>query len=347
MIRNHSERHAAAKSKSRTTSITARDNARKIFFYVAAFLLVAGIGSYLTFVSRAATSVTSAEAENGTSSGNTTTISDGTASNGSAVKFGGNSSSGLSCKNPVYSATWPQTDFAGWDGSGGSVQNDVQSDGTGPATDMEQLNVCSLTNWNVVANWQDRGGSINAYPDTNFDFASDKTVSTYTSMQTCYGNIDPIPSGPQWPTAGGSEWDYAYDVWINNHTGEDVWANDIEIMVWNDFTDTSFYPPAGSRAITIDGVAYHMFRGGGANEWIYTRDTKATSGCFDMLNIIKDITNHQTATTIFTDTNQQVPLSQSGLTNSGAPQHLEYGVEISGTHGTQTFQITNATLTVK
>lgn len=168
---------------------------------------------------------------------------------------------GLSCTSPVYSATWPQTDYAGWDGSGGSVQNDVQSDGTGPNTDSELLNVCSLTNWNVVANWTDRGGSINAYPDTNFDFTSDKTVSQYNSMQTCFGNTDPTPSGPQWPTAGGSEWDYAYDVWINNHTGENTWSNDIEIMVWNDYTDTSYYPPAGSRAVTIDGVAYHMLPG--------------------------------------------------------------------------------------
>ena len=164
-------------------------------------------------------------------------------------------------------------------------------------------------------------------------------------MQTCYGNIDPIPSGPQWPTPGGSEWDYAYDVWINNHTGENVWSNDIEIMVWNDYTDTSYYPPAGSRAVTIDGAAYHMFRGGGGNEWIYARDTKATSGCFDMLDVMKDMVNNSTATTASAGTGQNVQLSTSGLTNNGAPQHLEYGVEISGTYGTQTFQITNATLT--
>jgi hypothetical protein len=54
------------------------------------------------------------------------------------------------------------------------------------------------------------------------------------------------------------------------------------------------------------------------------------SGCFDMLDIFKDLVANP---------------STSGITNSSAPQHLEYGVEISATNGTQTFQITNATLT--
>lgn len=201
------------------------------------------------------------------------------------------------------------------------------------------LNICSTTNWNAVANFASNGGSINAYPDTEYDITGDKTIAQYNSMQTCFGEKPPTPSGPQWPTPGGSEWDYAYDVWINKRTGENTWSNDIEIMVWNDWTD-DIYPPdvgsvanGGSRTVTIDGVAYHMFQGGGANEWIYTRDVKATSGCFDMLNIMKDLAaNESTA---------------AGITTNSAPQHLEYGVEIASTYGTQTFQITNASLTVK
>jgi hypothetical protein len=56
--------------------------------------------------------------------------------------------------------------------------------------------------------------------------------------------------------------------------------------------------------------------------------------------------NNSTATTIFTNTGKSEPLSTSGLTLAASPQHLEYGVEISGTHGTQTFQITNSSLIV-
>jgi hypothetical protein len=343
MIRNYSIQHAMTGIRSR---MTARRGTRQLFSYIAVALLFAGIGGYLTFVSRAATPVPSAEAESGALSGAASIISDSSASDGSAVRFGTSSGSGSSCTNPVYSGTWPQTSYAGWDGVGANVQNDVESDGSGPNTDSEQLNVCSATSWNVVANWEDQGGSINAYPDTNFDFTDDKPVSQYNSMQTCFAEKEPTPSGPIWPTSGGAEYDYAYDVWINDHTGESTWSNDIEIMVWNDYTDTSYYPPSGSRAVTIDGVGYHMFRGGGANEWIYIRDTSVTSGCFDMLDIMKDMINNSAATTIFTDTGQDVPLSDSGLTNNGSPQHLEYGVEISGTYGTQTFQITNATLTV-
>lgn len=190
-----------------------------------------------------------------------------------------------------------------------------------------------------MANFANNGGSINTYPDTQYDLTADKTISQYTSLNTCFGSVPPTPSGPQWPTPGGSEWDYAYDVWINHTSGENIWSNDIEIMVWNDWTD-NIYPPAvgnvangGSRAVTIDGVAYHMFQGGGGNEWIYTRDSKTTSGCFDMLSIMKDLVANQSAA--------------AGITLASAPQHIEYGVEIAGTYGTQTFQITNASLSVQ
>lgn len=249
------------------------------------------------------------------------------------------------CTSPVYQGTWPQTPYPGWtDANGVTVNGDVQTGATG--SNSLQLNVCSASSWNVVSNFASQGGSINAYPDTQYTLTGDKTVTQYNSLQTCFGESEPMPSGPQYPTTGGSEWDYAYDVWLNNHTGEDPWANDIEIMVWNDYTDTSLYPPAGSRAVTIDGVAYHMFQGGGPNEWIYTRDTRTTSGCFDMLKIMKDLADNGSATTVSDQGATGVVLSTSGMTDNAALQHLEYGVEISATYGTQMFQITNSTLTV-
>ena len=274
----------------------------------------------------------------GTSSSGTTqpviTGTSPTTSSGGSVPAG----SSLSCPNPIYSVSWPQTQYGGWQDANGTHVNANVLTGAG-GSNSQVLNICSATNWNVVANFTDSGGSINTYPDTEYDMAGDKTIAQYNSMQTCFGSQEPTPSGPQWPTPGGSEWDYAYDVWINHHTGENVWSNDIEIMVWNDWTD-NMYPPAvgsvaagGSRAVTIDGVAYHMFQGGGANEWIYTRDVKATSGCFDMLNIMKDLAASESVT--------------AGITTASVPEHIEYGVEIAGTYGTQTFQITNAALTVQ
>jgi hypothetical protein len=74
-----------------------------------------------------------------------------------------------------------------------------------------------------------------------------------------------------------------------------------------------------------------LFANVSTTEWIYTRDQKSTSGCIDMLKFMKDLIANNSAA--------------AGITSASAPQHLEYGVEISGTHGTQTFQITNATLT--
>lgn len=103
-------------------------------------------------------------------------------------------------------------------------------------------------------------------------------------------------------------------------------------MVWNDWTDTGIYPPPGARAVTIDGVGYHEFKGGGSNEWIYTRDKLVKSGCFSILDIFRDLIAHP---------------STSGITKSSVPNALEYGVEIASTKGTETFQVTNATLTAK
>jgi hypothetical protein len=254
---------------------------------------------------------------------------------------GGGTSEGtqLACVNTIYQTSWPEEPYAGWQdpSSGVIVGANVMTGSTG--TNGLHLNICSTTNWNAVANFANDGGAINAYPATQYDITTDKTIGQYTSMMTCFGSRPPVPSGPQWPSTGGSEWDYAYDVWINHTTGEYTWNNDIEIMVWNDWTDY-IYPPAvgnvtngGSRAVTIDGVAYHMFKGGASNEWIYTRDVKTSSGCFDMLNIMKDlVANHSAA---------------AGITLASAPQHIEYGIEIASTYGTQTFQITNASLVLK
>jgi hypothetical protein len=216
-----------------------------------------------------------------------------------------------SCPSPAFTTSQQQ---GTWNyASNLLVNNDVW----GPSgNDWSQvLHACSLASWYIDANFQPDGGAIQTYPDSDF-LLSGKTVGKYNSLQTCFGEAGPTPSG--------GEWDYGYDTWLNNYG--------IEIMVWNNWTDTSVYPPSNARAVTIDGVAYHEFRGGGSNEWIYTRDTLVTSGCFDMLHIIQDLVAHP---------------STSGITNSSVPNAIEYGVEIASTSGTERFQLTNATLTAK
>lgn len=176
----------------------------------------------------------------------------------------------------------------------------------------QQLNACSATKWNVSANFQTDGGAIQSYADTEYNL-SGKTIAQYKSLETCFGEEGPTPSG--------GEWDYAYDMWLDN------W--DIEVMVWNDWTDTNIYPPPDARAVTIDGVGYHEFKGGGSNEWIYTRDTRVRSGCFDAKAILEDLIAHP---------------STSGITSNSSPNAIEYGVEIASTNGPEEFRITNASL---
>jgi hypothetical protein len=236
-----------------------------------------------------------------------------TPANSSATpsESGSNGSSGsgssLACTNPAFqtaeqNGTWS---FA----SNVLVNNNAW--GPSGSSWSQQLNACSPANWYVTANFQPDGGAIQTYPDTEYTL-SGKTVAQYNSMSTCFGEKSPA----------SGEWDYAYDTWLNNFG--------IEVMVWNDWTDTGIYPPSGARAVTIDGVAYHEFKGGGSNEWIYTRDSVVASGCFSMLDIFRDLLAHP---------------STSGITSSSVPNAIEYGVEIASTNGPTAFQITNATLT--
>lgn len=214
-----------------------------------------------------------------------------------------------SCTNPAFQTS--QT-MGSWNYSGSvSVNNNVW----GPIGSWSQeLKACSPSNWSVLANFQNNGGAIQTYPDTKFS-VSGKSIAQYNSLETCFGDTPPT----------GGLWDYAADDWINNYT--------IEIMVWNNWNDLgSSYPPSGSRAETIDGVAYHEFKGGGSNEWIYTRDKQVTSGCYNALDLFKDLVAHP---------------SSSGITSSSVPNAIEYGVEIGATNGSETFRITNATLTAK
>jgi hypothetical protein len=230
--------------------------------------------------------------------------------NGSDSSLSGSSGpagSSASCTSPVYRSaeqmgTWNFT-------SNILVNNDVW--GPSGSSWSQQMNACSPTNWYVTASFQPDGGAIQTYPDTEYTI-SGKTVAQYNSISTCFGETSPA----------GGEWDYGYDTWLNNFG--------IEVMVWNDWTDTGVYPPPGARAVTIDGVGYHEFQGGGSNEWIYTRDTLATSGCFSMLDIFRDLIAHP---------------GTSGITSSSVPNSIEYGVEIASTNGPENFQVTNATLT--
>ena len=214
--------------------------------------------------------------------------------------------SNAACTSPAYRTI---SQFGSWNYTDNiQVNNNVWGPSGGWS---QQLNACSRSSWNVDANFPADGGAIQSYPDTEF-LVSDKTVSQYNSMTSCFGGTAP----------SGGEWDFAYDIWLDNYN--------IEVMIWNDWTDTNIYPPSNARATTIGGVGYHEFKGGGANEWIYTRDNRTSSGCVDLLGIFNDLAANP---------------SSSGMSANSVPNAIEYGVEIASTNGTEKFQITNATMT--
>jgi hypothetical protein len=244
----------------------------------------------------------------GSSSGSASSSDGGSSGGSSGSSSDGGSSSGSACTSP----TWSSSEATGTESldSAGTwwVNNDAWSGSHGPQT----INVCSHSSWNAVSNQTDEQGQVETYPDTEYDVGGrnngspTKTIAQYSSITSTFAEA--------FPSAGS--WDAAYDLWLND------WGT--EIMIWNEWTGTQLYwPPSGSQAVTLDGVAYHFYNNGG--ELMFFRDAMVKSGSVDILAAMKWL------------------VSQSLVKSTDVPTQLEYGVEICSTSGSETFPMTGLT----
>jgi hypothetical protein len=184
------------------------------------------------------------------------------------------------------------------------VNNDAWSGSHGPQT----INVCSQSSWSAVSNQPDIGGQVETYPDTEYFTNSTKTISAYNSITSTFAENFPMT---------GDSVDAGYDLWMNN------WSQ--EIMIWNeDAGDPTFYNTQGTP-ITIGGVNYEFIQRPAGDEQVFIRQNQEKSGSVDILAVLNYL------------------VSKGLLSPSDVPTQLEYGVEICGTTGTQTFPMTGLT----
>jgi hypothetical protein len=166
-----------------------------------------------------------------------------------------------------------------------------------------------------VSNQPNLQGAVETYPDTEYfvggaGSTNRPPISSYHSITSTFAE--------NFPRVG--EWDAAYDNWLNDWT--------IEVMVWNEWTNTGAYPPAGCTHVTLGGVGY-CFIHNGTDYFAFMRDVQVKSGSVDLLAVFQWLVAH------------------GWVKSTDVPTQLEYGVEISGTAGGPvTFPLTGLTFTL-
>jgi hypothetical protein len=263
---------------------------------------------------------------------------------------------GGSCTNPSFSSSSAEaTDNT--DANGGPqywwVNNDAWSGGHGPQT----LNVCNQSSWNVVSDQTNDGGAVETYPDTEYDVGGRSDSEFGTNSLETIGAFSTITStfDEGFPTGSGEAWDAGYDLWVGplstaNGASEGT-PYDTGVMIWNQWQGSQDFwancangigscPSGGNaQAVTLDGVPYHFFDNSG--ELMFFRDTQVSSGSVDILAAFNWLVAHPSADPHSTDSansHQDEP-----VVSTNVPTELEYGVEIVGTPGTQTFPLTGLT----
>jgi hypothetical protein len=289
--------------------------------------VVAVIGIAILYYTRAAGNST--EAENGTIAGNATIVSDANASGGKAVRFGGGATNTPTpTKTPTPTPTPTSTPVAG--GAGGicnspigSVQNrdtvaipntngqmEVRNEAWNSSHGPQTTYACSEQSWYTLSNQPNNGGAVETYPDSQYTISGNKTIAQYTSITSTFSEA--------YPAQG--DWNAAYDNWMNNYSKE--------VMIWNEWNGSpGYWQTQAKTAVSLGGVPYHFYNNGG--ELMFFRDTQVKSGSVDILAAYKWL------------------VTQNLLKSTDVPTQIEYGLEICATVGTQRFDTTGFTVSLK
>jgi hypothetical protein len=237
---------------------------------------------------------------------------------GSATAAGSYTSSPGTCTSPVSSSGLANASY--YVGNNPTTQvwwvnNDAWSGSPGPQT----INVCGRQSWNAVSNQPNDGGSVETYPDTEYDVggrgSGGDALGSLTSVTSTYAESD--------PTTGNDGWDAAYDLWTDN------WAH--ETMIWNQWSGSQAYwytqatGPNG-YALTLDGIPYHFYANG--SELMFFRDTMRDHGSVDILAAY------------------QWEIANGFASSTDDLTQIEYGTEVAYTNGPETFNTTGFTVSL-
>jgi hypothetical protein len=175
----------------------------------------------------------------------------------------------------------------------------------------QTLYACNYNNWYVVANMSDTGdGAVKTYPDVQKIY-SNTPLSSINTITSSYADIPPA----------AQNFEFAYDIWINNMA--------TELMVWTyavgkQASAVQGYPSYGT--VSLGGVTYDVHKS--SSYIVYQMAQYNTSGTVDLKAIFNDM------------------ISRGWISSSSTLGQVEYGVEIVSTGGVnQTFKFTNFSVT--
>jgi hypothetical protein len=212
-----------------------------------------------------------------------------------------------SCTNPTdviqQEANNPQN---GITINGYYVDTDTWNAAKYPVT--QTVYVCNYNSWYVVANMNNNSGdgAVKTYPDVQKIFTN-TPISSINSLTSSYADVPPPPQ----------DFEFAYDIWINNMS--------TELMIWTDAfgsqaSAVNSYPSFGT--VTLGGISYNVHKSG--SFVIYQMTNYNTSGTVDIKAVFNDM------------------ISRGFIPSSSTLGQLEYGVELVSTGGVnETFQFTN------
>ena len=230
---------------------------------------------------------------------------------------------------PCTKPSFVSSDAEGtWQPANGSwfVNNNAWSGSAGPQT----IDTCAYNNWYVVSNQTNQQGAIETYPDTEYNFVpAPYSCGTTTNCGPAISSFSSITSSfsETVPTGNQEDYDFGYDTWVGGLNNNAC----TEVMIWNQFGGQ---PNPGSGApVNIGGQQFYVDHNslpssGNCGFDIFVMATQVQSGSVNILPIY------------------QYMVAQGWLTSSESVSAIEYGVEIAGTNGPQTYAVNNFSLTV-
>lgn len=278
------------------------------------FVLIASIGGIAWVAHAAPNTFSSFETNSATISAPATSVSDTSASGGSAVKFAP-AAAQPACTNPVFSTSDPN---GGWSTGGYYVHNNMWN---WQGNDAETLYACSFSNWYVDATIYNNAGEVKTYPNVHKDlpnaFTTGVPYNNYSTISSAFAG-----SGP-----GNGIYNIAYDIWMNG-VG---WGNGTtEVMIW---TENVNQRPLGSikSNVTSSGMTWDIwhYNAGGANVVSFAARSTMPSGTLNLKEMIN------------------TAISRGYIPANPSINQIGYGVEICSTDGQQRrFTFTNFSLTM-
>jgi hypothetical protein len=217
---------------------------------------------------------------------------------------------------PPGTHAWTSTgQFATFSADGFKWNNDAWGSGAGSQT----IEVNSPGDWSVVSNQAYQLYQVQTYPDIFVN--PNEPVSYYHAIRST--------ASEQSPSGSGEYNEAAYNIWLNGTPGTNAGGDgSTSVMIWTDCHGVSVN---NEGTYTIGGTQYYfnksLVQPGNFYQWTFVQLANTSTQTTNILAVLDWIAAH-------------------GGPSSPTLTAIDFGWEIWGTEGTQTFHVSNYSLTM-